>query len=160
MEKTTLLNRTALLLVLLSGGIAVNAQVCTPAPSGLVSWWQGEGGAQDFAGGNGGTLNSVTFAAGKVGQAFDFNGTNAYVEVVSSSNLKPTNSFSVEAWVKYNRITDGGGSGAVIISKGNESSGPTDWALAISDNHKLRPHAYINGSGWWYFDCADWAPMK
>ena len=43
--------------------------------TGLISWWQGEGNAIDVLGGNNGTLvGGVTFAAGKVGQAFNLNG--------------------------------------------------------------------------------------
>jgi hypothetical protein len=46
---------------------------CTPAPSGLVSWWRAEGDARDFWDGNHGAMqNGATFAAGKVGQAFFF----------------------------------------------------------------------------------------
>ena len=44
---------------------------CISAPSGLVSWWPGDGNADDIADANPGTLvGSVTFAPGKVGQAF------------------------------------------------------------------------------------------
>ena len=53
---------------------------CTPAPSGLVSWWRAEGDARDFWDGNHGSLqNGATFAAGKVGQAFSFDGINDYL---------------------------------------------------------------------------------
>src|SRR5262245_65255486 len=46
------------------------------APTGLVSWWRGEGNATDAQGVNHGTLvGGVTFAPGQVGQAFSFDGT-------------------------------------------------------------------------------------
>src|SRR6266545_3162494 len=46
---------------------------CVPPLSGLVSWWPGEGNANDLVGSNNGTLlNGVSFAEGIVGQAFNF----------------------------------------------------------------------------------------
>src|SRR5690349_8225900 len=48
---------------------------CTPAPSGLVSWWTGDGIASDVIGGyNGILVGGVGFAAGEVGPAFSFDG--------------------------------------------------------------------------------------
>ena len=73
---------------------------CTPPPSGLVAWWQGESNAVDIVGGNDGVLESgVAFDAGKVGQAFVFNGTNQWVEIPDSPALDPTNALTLEAWV-------------------------------------------------------------
>ena len=74
--------------------------VCVTTPSGLVSWWQGEGNAADVAGGNSGTLQGgVSFSAGMVGRAFNFDGVSNYVQVPSSSSLNPTGSFSIETWI-------------------------------------------------------------
>ena len=55
---------------------------CATPPAGLVGWWRGEGAASDSAGTNNGVLEGgVAFAAGEVGQAFSFNGTNADVRI-------------------------------------------------------------------------------
>ncbi len=80
---------------------------CTPPPSGMVSWWQGDGNANDIRGGNNGTLQgSATFAAGKVGQAFSFNGTTDYVSVPDNANLYPqAGSFTVDAWIRTTKAT-------------------------------------------------------
>ena len=44
------------------------AQSCVAAPSGLVSWWPGDGNPTDIQNGNDGTLvNGATFATGLVG---------------------------------------------------------------------------------------------
>ena len=44
---------------------------CTPPPSGIVSWWQGEGNANDSWGTNNGVLQGgLGFTAGEVGLAF------------------------------------------------------------------------------------------
>jgi len=73
---------------------------CTP-PSGMVSWWAGDGNANDIQGSNHGILqNGVTFAVGKVGQAFSLDGVNDYVKVPHSPSLNfGTSSFSIDAWV-------------------------------------------------------------
>jgi hypothetical protein len=61
---------------------------CATLPAGLVSWWAGEDSANDSYGTNNGTLQGgMSFVPGKVGQAFSFNGTNAYVAVPASSSL-------------------------------------------------------------------------
>jgi hypothetical protein len=60
-------------LILLSDVLLVNnasAQTCIHPPSGLVSWWPGDGNANDIADANSGTLmGGATFAPGFVGQA-------------------------------------------------------------------------------------------
>ena len=68
----------------------------------MVSWWPGDGNANDIQGGNNGTLqNGATFAAGKVGQAFNLDGVAAYVSVPSDSSLNVgTGDFSIDAWIK------------------------------------------------------------
>src|ERR1035441_4043617 len=61
---------------------------CTAAPSGLVSWWPGDGFALDVAGTNNGTLQGgAAYSAGEVGQAFSLDGTNGFV----STSLLITN---------------------------------------------------------------------
>lgn len=74
---------------------------CAPPPSGLVSWWPGDGNANDIRDGNNGTLtNGPTFAAGKVGQAFSFDGVDDYVELGQPANLMPSNTdFTVAGWI-------------------------------------------------------------
>jgi tetratricopeptide (TPR) repeat protein/tRNA A-37 threonylcarbamoyl transferase component Bud32 len=70
-----------------------------PARPGTVSWYRGEGNANDFVGNNPGTLTNVSFAPGQVGQAFSFNGSNSYVSVPDSSSLRPSQ-VSLQAWVQ------------------------------------------------------------
>ncbi len=87
------------LMILLVGlmSVGVNAQ-CVAPPSGLVSWWPGDGNANDIQDGNHGILeNGAAFTAGLVGQAFDFNGANS-VRVLHSSTLMPT-ALTVDVWV-------------------------------------------------------------
>jgi subtilisin-like proprotein convertase family protein len=80
---------------------------------GIVSWWRGEGSANDSAGANNGTLNGGTaFAAGKVGQAFSFDGTSGYVSIPNSPSLNPAGAFSIEGWIFPTRDAN-----QVILSK-------------------------------------------
>src|ERR1041385_5294121 len=67
---------------------------CLPPPNGLVSWWPGDGNANDIVSGNNGALqNGATFTAG-VGQAFLLSKGDAFVQVPNAPGLNPTGSFS------------------------------------------------------------------
>ncbi len=76
------------------------APPCAPPPVGLVSWWRAEGNSFDQMGTNNGTLvNGATFAQGRVGQSFSFNGTNAYVSIPKSSTLDVGAQVTIEFWM-------------------------------------------------------------
>src|SRR5438067_5189192 len=112
---------------------------CTAPPTGLVSWWPGDGNAFDIRDGNDGTLqNGATFATGKVGQAFSFDGVNDYVRVLDNPNLYPgAGSFSVDAWIK----TPPGHPGDIIVHYecGGSCQGGANslYALGVDPNGKL-----------------------
>ena len=90
---------------------------CVPPPSGLVSWWSGEGNANDIAGPNNGNLSGgVTFTNGEVGQAFSFNGTNTYVKVPDSPSLRLTHELTIEFWVRRQDLQ----ANDVIVEKGGD----------------------------------------
>jgi len=76
-----------------------SAQSTIPS-AGLVSWWPAEGNANDVKDGNSGTLmGGVTFAPGKVGQAFNLDGVDDYIELGHPANLRPSGSdFTVSGW--------------------------------------------------------------
>jgi len=80
---------------------------CTPPPSGMVSWWPGDGNADDIADGNNGTLmGGTTFAPGKVDQAFSLDGVDDFIKVGNPPNLQFGNAdFSVDAWVHFSATT-------------------------------------------------------
>ena len=106
------------------------ASGCVPPPSGLVSWWRGEGNAVDQVGGNNGTpLNGVGFASGEVGLAFKFNGTNSYVEVPDSPSLQMTNELTIEFWVKRQSLQNED----YIINKGGDyTRGMLNYGVTIT----------------------------
>jgi parallel beta-helix repeat protein len=71
-----------------------------PPTSGLVSWWRGEGNTSDSVGGNNGTLEGgATFAPGKFGQAFFFDGAS-FIQVLTPQNIPVGNNpRTISAWV-------------------------------------------------------------
>src|SRR5206468_3561364 len=108
--------------------------VCA-SPSGLVSWWPGEGNATDIVGGNDGTWSGpADFRQGTVGLAFGVGGNGAGVVVGNPTTLQ-LQDFTIEAWI--NRYSASMASlGALgygaILSYGNGG-----YALRLADDGRL-----------------------
>lgn len=89
--------------------------ICTPPPANMVSWWPGDGNAFDIQDGHDGTVQGgVTFAAGRVDQAFSFDGATGYVDIGDALDVN-SGAMTVEAWIKgdptmeeWGRIIDKG----------------------------------------------------
>jgi hypothetical protein len=114
-------------------------QTCTPAPSGIVGWWPGDGNANDIIGGNNGTLvGTVSFVPGEVGQAFGFDLSGA-VEIPPKADLDPQQ-VSVAAWVSapspafYSYVLSNGPTG-----------GSANYALYTGGAGGLYFYAYTTG---------------
>lgn len=71
-----------------------------PPPSGLISWWTGDGDALDVAGEHHGALANVDFVAGMVGPAFRFDSDNDLVDI--GGDYEVAGPRTIEAWVKPN----------------------------------------------------------
>ena len=83
----------------------------------MAAWWPGDGNANDIIGPHQGTLqNGATFAAGRVGQAFSLDGVDDEITIAHSSalNFGPTDSFTVDAWIKTSIVPDT--DGAYVVS--------------------------------------------
>ena len=129
---------------------------CVPAPSGLVSWWPGDGNANDIQDGNHGTLqNGATFATGLVGPAFSFDGVDDFVEVPNSPSMMIAGAFSVEFWFKLNATHDP----SSLASPGFLSKGFFDSINLANNDGRLevrgpipRPNSTTNAwlAGVWY----------
>jgi hypothetical protein len=87
---------------------AASAQICQPATSDLVSWYRAESDATDAQGTNNGVArNGTTFAPGKVGRAFKFDGADDFVEIPDAPSLKPPQ-LTLEAWVRFDSLSSPG----------------------------------------------------
>ena len=71
------------------------------SPSGLIAWWPGDGMALDVTSTNDGTLyNGVGYTTGKVGQAFNLDGSDDYVDIGDLAALDNAGEITVLAWVR------------------------------------------------------------
>jgi hypothetical protein len=125
--------------VTMNGNKTVRAQfaVVVPIPAGVITLWRGETDASDLIGGHHGsffagtvaTAPSVT-AAGKVGGAFDFDGT-VYVRVPDAPTLRPAQ-LTAEAWV-FPIANAVGAYDHTVITRGGLLN---TWNLCVTYNRK------------------------
>ena len=87
-------------------GMIEKQELNTPPRENLVALWPGEGNGNDSAGNHTAILTNITFAEGKVGQTFVFNGSNAMIRVPASRSLDVGlgDGFTVEAWINPARL--------------------------------------------------------
>lgn len=78
---------------------------CLAQPAGLVSWWPGDGNAEDAAGSNNATATGgLGYTNGMVGQAFDLNGSSAFAQVAIPTGLPLGNQpRTLALWLKTPR---------------------------------------------------------
>jgi hypothetical protein len=95
--------------------------------SGLVGWWRADGNAQDSAGRHDGTLPfGMYYARGKIGQAFDFDGSSRRrVSIPDSPDFKLTKALTIEGWI-YPRQ-----SGGIIFFRGDDRPGLDPWQIDL-----------------------------
>jgi hypothetical protein len=114
----------------------LSAQItnCVTAPSGIISWWPGDGDATDFVGGANGFYSQYT--TGMVGQAFNV-ATAFSLAISNRASLNPTNGITIEAWV----LAWGGGAGKsfYVVSKDGDTS-DRQYILSIGPSGKFRAH--------------------
>ena len=83
-----------------SSGLPSNLQ------NGLVGYWPFCGNANDASGnGNNGTVNGATLTSDRFGNAnsaYSFNGSNNWIEVISTPALSLPNSFTISTWLYRN----------------------------------------------------------
>ena len=135
----------------------VNTTVNVPnINTGLVGHWSFDGkdmlqNAKDSSGsGNNGNLQafistSSAMAAGKVGQAINFNVVNPHVDVPSSASFT-TSAFTLSLWIKPTTTANWQG----LIFKGTSS--PYHFALAMNDlgSGHYRSAFFTDANGWSY----------
>jgi hypothetical protein len=149
------------------------ASACYAQPSGLVSWWKGDGDATDHMGNNNGTLvNGAGFALGQVNDAFSFNGSNQYVLIGQPvpADLQLQNNFAFSAWIYVTSYPANVGSGPWGTIVGSEY-GSTHSGIGIylggsvSGSYTGVPPGSIdldigNGSSWYQVITTSQVPLN
>lgn len=119
----------------LSQGLAVG-QSCTLPPSNMIAWWPGDGHAHDVQGGHNGKLENATYGTGMVGEAFSFNGSNAYVQVPNNKVWGlGTEDFTIDLWANFSAVRNSGSIGRldnVFIGDDNGPNQQNKWVFALS----------------------------
>jgi hypothetical protein len=124
---------------------------CLPRPSGLhQGWWPGDGSTIDLVSSNLGIINGgVSYTYGIVGQAFNFNGSDAFVELQNSRALTPLGSVSIEVWVNPATTNPG-----IIVSKWGDNN-QRCYGLEIKPgavyNFPITDAAHQNDAAFQYF---------
>lgn len=148
--------KVAFLLALVVSPAQAQSLQCVSPPSGLVGWWPGAGSAKDLTGTNHGTLSGgASFATGKVGQAFSFDGINGTVVVPDSSSLRLTNQVTIETWINLRTVaTD-----FAIASKISSGTGLNGYELGIGGNNTLFAQFNSPGGFWPQFAISYASPI-
>ncbi len=134
-------------LLLLSLGWVLPANLvaapCAPVPASLISWWHAEGDANDVLGVNDGLLQGgAGFAAGKVGQAFSFDGVTGFVQVSNSPSLNFASNapLTIELWA----YRTGGETTMHLIGKREANCGSLQYEMSFDPYGGL---AFYGGGG-------------
>lgn len=91
--------------------------------------WNGDNNTNDSVGSNHGTSQGgLTYSAGKFGNAFQFNGTNAFVKFPNNS-MNFTGDFTISAWVY---ITSGGPQ-TILSNEYYDGTNIKGWAIYIDN---------------------------
>lgn len=126
---------------------------CVQCPSGVIAWWPGDGSTTNLAGsGNGSLQGGVTYAAGKVGQSFDYNGTNAYVEVADSPRLALPGGMTIAMWVMPSVPLSEQRPFTRFVSKNDGELGQHGWQIITTGSQTKHP---TMGIGKLLFECYD-----
>ena len=90
----------------LAGASPANAGICMDTAAGQLARWPGDGTPDEVAHGRDGTLvGGTTYAAGEVGQAFSFDGSNDTVTVPDDTNWTLGGDFTIDTWVNFAGFT-------------------------------------------------------
>jgi hypothetical protein len=128
------------------GAEASLSEACTPPPAGMIAWWRGEGTALDAIGSHDGELaGNGSYIAGRVGQAFNLNGSTKDKDSVVVPDDDDwafgTADFSIDAWIFIGPQP----SGDMTIAVQTSASGSDDWwRFGITSGGRLTFTAAVN----------------
>ena len=107
---------------------------CSPPSAGMVGWWRAENNGSDAATNNSGTMaNGLSFAPGKVGQAFSFDGENDHFDIPASASLNvgSADGMTFETWVKPSTIN------MQVVAEWNNGAGGVGSHMWLSVDHTV-----------------------
>jgi hypothetical protein len=125
------------------GIIASSGMITSTLNESLYAVYKAESNANDsFSTYNGTAQGGLTYTTGKSGNAFNFNGTNAYVNLGNDIFNSFTGDFSVSCWVNLNSIT---GNQMIFHNQSFNSSNAKSngWSL-IARNNSIKFEIYNN----------------
>ena len=144
-------------LVLLLQNVSAQQWTANELPPGLIAWWPAENNLLDVVGGHDGAADSsVTYAPGRFGQAFHFDGAGTQGQSVripdGYADLDGWTQFTLEAWVYFDVTADvTPGPGRCIFSKvGSPVGGPNiGYQFGFYDNaSRMFCQFNTNGQVW------------
>jgi hypothetical protein len=111
-------------------GQFIGPPTCVAPPSGIISWWSGDGHPFDIVGTNDGTMmNGATYADGRVGKAFSFGGSGDYLEVAGGVGDFGSNPFTVDFWI----FPSNGGANTPLLGK-SHANGGIGWDIRLDSS--------------------------
>ncbi|HLZ54469.1 MAG TPA: LamG domain-containing protein, partial [Verrucomicrobiae bacterium] len=123
--------------------------------TGLIGWWRADANARDSAGRHDGTLPfGMNYAPGKIGQAFDFDGSRRRVSIPDSPDFQLTKAFTIAGWVYPRQY------GGIIFFRGDDRPSLDPWQVDLrtpgfvgfqitdSQNRSVRLEAPIQLNQW------------
>ena len=141
--------------------LSCKEEICIGIQSKIVSWWPGEGEADDIWGVNDGIVSGTTFVLGKTGKAFHFDDAGDSVDLGNDASLDIAgNEFSFSGWFRWTEPTGsrrsifqiGGFPFKYFLSTGFDDQGYVEFGVGDTRFIKL---IYTAGSnlddGEWHF---------
>ena len=114
-----------------------------PSPN-MVSWWPGDGDASDIQGNNDGAPQmGVSFASGKVGQGFSFNGSaQSFVSLPNSADMLPSSGhFTIAAWIKPNASSNAWDT--ILAKRDSCGSNGISYYLGVNKGDPIDPYGSL-----------------
>lgn len=114
--------------------VVTGTNSCVASPDGLVAWWRAEGNGLDATNSNNGTLASgATFATGKVGRAFLFDGADDHFDIPASPSIDvgASGGMTFETWVNPSSIA------MQVVAEWNNGGGGVGSHLWLSVDHTV-----------------------
>jgi hypothetical protein len=134
----------------------VNTPQTDKLTDGLVGFWSFDGSdvdlsdstaeVKDVSGKNndGDAKKGAKPAIGKLGQGYEFDGSDDYVEILTPSGLSSSDSFTVTAWVDGASQSDN----TRIVNYGNTSANQGGFILGQTSSGKIRAYTDAGGGSW------------